>query len=183
MTADIDETPVADEVADHYALRLAQEKADVVRKMLTDDSARTQIVLAADTVVEYKGAIFGKPQDPDEAYSMLSQLSGNVHCVHTAVALAGVIEEYAVVSTHVRFREVSPAEIQAYIASGEPFGKAGAYAIQGYAAAFVLRLEGSYSGVMGLPLCETALLLGRAGISLDSLWLASAGERMEGRVE
>ena len=121
-------------------------------------------VLAADTEVAVDGAIFGKPADAQDATRMLSRLSGRTHEVLTAVALRWQDELLVEVSrSQVTFRTLSADEIERYVGSGEPFDKAGAYAIQGRAAAFVSRLEGSYSGVVGLPLYETAELLARIG--------------------
>ncbi len=141
-------------------LRLAREKAAHAVALGGDLP-----VLAADTTVAIGDKIFGKPRDQDEAVRMLSELSGRSHAVLTAVALASDGRLEAVVSeTRVTFRNLSVAECRDYWASGEPRDKAGAYAIQGYGAVFVARLEGSYSGVMGLPLFETAALLDSAGV-------------------
>lgn len=113
-------------------------------------------ILCADTTVAVGDAILGKPRDADHAAQMLASLSGRSHRVLTAV----VVDGQALVSTsHVTWRALSDAEIQRYVASGEPMGKAGAYAIQSHAAAWTVRIEGSYSGIMGLPLFETAELL------------------------
>ena len=126
-----------------------------------------RLILAADTTVCMDGRILGKPEDAAEAYVMLQQMSGGWHEVHTALALAtesGI--ETAISSTTVQMAVLSEAEISAYIASGEPFDKAGAYGIQGLAGMFICRIEGSYTGVMGLPVYETAQLLKNAGFSL-----------------
>jgi septum formation protein len=122
-------------------------------------------VLAADTTVALGRRILGKPEDADEARAMLRALSGHTHRVLTAVALAAngqVLQALSV--SHVRFAPMEEADIEAYVAGGEPFGKAGAYAIQGRIAAFVAHVEGSYSGIMGLPLHETAMLLRQAHV-------------------
>jgi septum formation protein len=122
-------------------------------------------VLAADTTVALGRHILGKPQDADDARAMLRALSSHTHRVLTAVALAadaGVLQALSV--SHVRFSPMEEADIEAYVASGEPFGKAGAYGIQGRIAAFVAHVEGSYSGIMGLPLHETAMLLRQAHV-------------------
>jgi septum formation protein len=158
--AHIDETPRAGEASRDYATRMAGEKA----RALWQDS-RALPVLAADTVVVLDGALYGKPADREAALAMLARLSGRVHEVVSAVALAdarGVA--HAVSVSAVGFRSLSAAECRAYWDSGEPRDKAGAYAIQGLAAAFIESLSGSYSGVMGLPLFETAGLLRAAGI-------------------
>lgn len=122
-------------------------------------------VLAADTTVAIGEEIFGKPRDENDGVRMLAALSGRSHGVLTAVALAseGRIET-TISETRVTFRALSDAECRNYWASGEPIDKAGAYAIQGFGAVFIARLEGSYSGVMGLPLFETAALLDSAGV-------------------
>jgi septum formation protein len=122
-------------------------------------------ILVADTTVAIGGRMLGKPADDGEARIMLEALSGRSHRVLTAVAVvrAGRLEHTISVS-RVRFERLSPAVIEAYVASKEPFGKAGGYGIQGMAAAFIRRIEGSYSGIMGLPLHETAKLLKRAGL-------------------
>jgi septum formation protein len=157
---DLDESRRPSESPRDYVLRLAREKAAAAVAI-----AGGLPVLAADTTVAIGDRIFGKPQDEDEAVRMLSQLSGRSHAVLTAVALASNGRLEAVVSeTRVTFRNLSVAECRDYWASGEPRDKAGAYAIQGFGAVFVARLEGSYSGVMGLPLFETAALLDSAGV-------------------
>jgi septum formation protein len=126
---------------------------------------RSLYILTADTTVAMGDLILGKPADQDDAKKILSTLSNQTHLVHTAVVLAKGQERLTALSTSkVRFAELSPEDIDRYIASQEPFGKAGAYGIQGMAAMFICQLEGSYSGVMGLPLFETAQLLKKAGI-------------------
>jgi septum formation protein len=153
--AHIDEALRAGESARDYVVRLAREKALAVR---AQDA--TLPVLGADTAVVLQGAIFGKPSSRDDAIDMLMRLSGRAHEVLTAVALAtsDTLAERLSVS-RVTFRVLTPAECGAYWDTGEPRDKAGAYAIQGRGAAFVQSLEGSFSGVMGLPLFETAELL------------------------
>lgn len=158
MVADIDETSWADEVAEVYVARMAVEKAQAVRHRLTEAASP---ILAADTSVVLDGKILGKPCDQEDALSMLARLSGRTHQVYTALALLdseGQTHQRLSVSA-VTFRGLSEAERVAYWATGEPADKAGAYAIQGRAAVFISRLEGSFSGVMGLPLYETAELL------------------------
>ena len=127
--------------------------------------ARPAPVLGADTVVVVDGDTLGKPADADEAAGMLARLSGRTHAVLTAVAVRHADEEtVAVARSEVRFRATTVAERDAYCLSKEPFDKAGGYGIQGLGAVFIERLEGSYSGVMGLPLFETAALLRRFGL-------------------
>jgi septum formation protein len=142
-----------------YVRRLAEDKAQVLWSRLP---ARQRMpVLAADTTVVLDGEVFGKPSGRDEAISMLSRLSGRTHDVHTAVAVLHESGCATRVSTsHVSMREIKPIEMDWYWSTGEPRDKAGGYAIQGLAAIFVRHLAGSYSGVMGLPLCETWELLG-----------------------
>lgn len=124
-------------------------------------------ILCADTTVAQGATIWGKPGSPDEASAMLQALSGQTHRVLTAVALqSGSQRVVALSESHVRFAPLSAHQIQAYVHSGEPFGKAGGYGIQGLAASFIADLRGSYSGVMGLPLYETAQLLGRVAWSV-----------------
>jgi septum formation protein len=160
--ADIDETPLADEPPDEYVLRLAHEKAEAVWERHQDLP-----VLAADTTVVVDDEILGKPESEDDAHYMLGRLSGRDHQVHTAIALwTGDRPQLFHTSTQVVFRTLSREEIQAYWQSGEPQGKAGAYAIQGLGAVFITGISGTYSGVMGLPLFETAHLLKQAGIAV-----------------
>ena len=131
-----------------------------------------RVVLCADTTVALDGDILGKPTSAAHARRMLAALSGTTHQVFTAVAVArldklhGVLLELAVSKSDVIFATLTRAQINAYVATGEPMGKAGAYAIQGLAGFFAQRISGSYSGIMGLPAYETAQLLGRAGVKL-----------------
>ena len=162
--ASIDENPLPAEPAAAYVERLAREKARA--GLLALGGRKDVVVLGADTAVVLDGRILGKPADFAESRAMLQALSGRSHQVMTAVALVGGDREAArVVSSEVSFRPISEAEIEAYWASGEPCDKAGSYGIQGLAAVFVNRLQGSYSAVVGLPLCETAELLGEFGIA------------------
>lgn len=162
--ADVDETPHAGEPARDYVLRLARLKAETAAKRMGHP---TLPVLAADTAVVLDGAILGKPRDRDDALSMLARLSARSHQVLSAIALwqPGMLTS-VVNESQVRFRAVSPQEALAYWDTGEPRDKAGAYGIQGLGGLFVEHLEGSYSGVMGLPLFETAALLREAGVSV-----------------
>lgn len=169
---DIDETPRAGEAPDRLAGRLAAAKAQAARER--GESAR--FVLAADTVVALGARIFGKPASREEALEMLSVLSGRHHEVLTAIALLADGRERSAMSvTTVRFREIGASEARAYWETGEPRGKAGAYAIQGKGGIFVESLTGSYSGVVGLPAFETAELLRQAGFDLMRTLPAGAG--------
>ena len=171
LVADIDETPKPGESAEIYVLRMALEKAKAV---LAQSEPSVLPVLAADTSVVVDGDILGKPRDQAEAMAMLARLSGRTHQVLTAVALVGSGVEAARASrlsvNKVRFRVISEAERLAYWQTTEPQDKAGAYAIQGHAAVFIEHLEGSFSGVMGLPLFETAALLAEFGINVCDSW-------------
>jgi septum formation protein len=161
--ADVDETRLANESGPEMVLRLARCKAETVARRLPPGT----LVLGADTAVLLDGHIFGKPESGDEALAMLAALSGRTHTVLTGVALvarAGLLD--AVSRTEVRFREIDPDEARHYWQSGEPRGKAGAYAIQGLGASFVEHIEGSFSGVVGLPVFETMALLRQAGYDL-----------------
>ncbi|MDB5905647.1 MAG: maf protein [Betaproteobacteria bacterium] len=164
--ADVDESPAPGESAAAYVVRIARTKAEVAAHyMLRRSLSQRWPVLAADTTVVSDSRIIGKPENADDAARILASLSGKQHEVITAVAVAfGERVESALSESRVWFRNLTADEISRYIALGESLDKAGAYAIQGRAAAFVTRIEGSYSGIMGLPLAETAELLGRAGI-------------------
>ena len=165
--ADVDETPLAGEAADAYVLRIARAKAAAAMLQIARRNLAQQPALAADTTVVCDGAIIGKPADAEDAARMLAHLAGREHRVLTAIALARRDEVEARLSeSSVEFRALAADEIRRYVATGEPLDKAGAYAIQGRAAAFVKRISGSYSGIMGLPLAETAELLARFGIDV-----------------
>lgn len=151
--ADVDETPLPGEPPEATVVRLARAKAAAA-------PAGGLPVLGADTVVVIDGTLLGKPVDAGDAAAMLRRLSGRTHEVMTAVAIAGGGRLASRLSrTQVTFRVLSAAEIARYVAGGEPADKAGAYAIQGQGAVFVAHIAGSYSGVVGLPLCETVDLL------------------------
>ena len=157
---DVDESQRPGENPDEYVRRVGRVKADAGWDRVVQRRLRRFPVLAADTVVCVDDVILGKPPDPAHAAKMLRLLSGREHRVLTAVAFK--LEErleLVVSESKVRFAEISQADIEAYVASGEPTDKAGAYAIQGRAGAFITELHGSYSGVMGLPLYETTQLL------------------------
>jgi len=158
--AEVDEAPLEGEAAEAYVERVARSKAEAGwRRMLQRNLPRAP-VLSADTTVALDGRILGKPGSREEAAAMLAALSGRVHEVLTAVALKNEDWLESVVSrSEVRFKPLAAAEIAEYVESGECDDKAGAYAIQGRAARFIVELRGSYSGVMGLPLYETAQLL------------------------
>jgi septum formation protein len=163
QVADVDEQPLPGEAAEICATRLAVAKAQAVHAALPARSALA--VLGADTLVVLDGVTLGKPRDRADALDMLARLSGRTHRVLSAVALVNAAGAAARLSdSEVRFRSLSSAECAAYWDSGEPRDKAGAYAIQGLGATFVAALNGSYSGVMGLPLFETAELLAAAGV-------------------
>ncbi len=145
-----------------YVERIAREKAAVAAARFGD-----RVIVAADTAVVCDGLILGKPADRDDALAMLERLSGREHEVFSAVAVARRGRCLAALSvSRVRMRVIAPSEAMAYWATGEPRDKAGAYAIQGLAAVFIEALHGSYSGVMGLPLYETAQLLAEQGVEL-----------------
>ena len=170
VSAPIDESVLPGELPVAYVERLARAKAAAGLAVLGGEDA---CVLGADTAVVLDGRILGKPADRAEGLAMLAALSGRSHKVLTAVAVCDHGRCAArVVSSRVHFRTLSTAEREAYWASGEPQDKAGGYAIQGLAAIFVERLEGSYSAVVGLPLAETAELLGGFGIPC---WQGDAG--------
>ena len=165
LPSDIDESVVPGEAPEHYVLRLAHEKALACTHAITRRGLPVMPVLAADTTVCADGEILGKPDDDAHAAAMLRMMSGRWHSVHTGVAIAlGDRIEVLLSSTQVEMKTLTEAEIAAYIASGEPRDKAGAYGIQGLAGAFISRIEGSYSGVMGLPIFETAQLLNTFGM-------------------
>lgn len=155
--APVDETPFAGELPCDYVQRLALAKAQAALASLPEGDA---VVLGADTAVVLGQQILGKPLDRDDALATLRSLSGREHQVFSAVAVVSAQRsDVRVVSTAVTFRALSDAEIEAYWATGEPCDKAGSYGIQGLAGVFVTQLQGSYSAVVGLPLCETAELL------------------------
>ncbi len=146
--------------------RVARTKTIAALARLRQSALPPAPLLCADTTVAVGGAILGKPQDAEDAARMLRLLSGRTHRVLTTVVVAAASSTELLAATQVsrvRFCRLKPAQVEAYVASGEPFGKAGAYAIQGRAAGFVRGIEGSHSGIMGLPLYETARLLRKAG--------------------
>ena len=156
------------ELPAHYVQRVTAAKLGAARQRLARRGLPGAPILCADTTVALGRRILGKPADAAEAAQMLSSLSGHTHRVLTAVAVWSGTRRLAAMSvSHVRMAVLPPALIQRYIASGEPFGKAGAYAIQGALAGWISHIDGSHSGIMGLPLHEAAMLLQRAGVSLS----------------
>lgn len=166
LEIDVDEQQRPDEDPVSYVLRLATEKAQAGAEAVA--GAESLPVLAADTSVVVDNRVLGKPRDREHGLWMLRQLSGKTHQVYTAIALNGRETETDLSLSEVGFRALSEVEITAYWATGEPADKAGSYAIQGVGARFINMLHGSYSGVMGLPLFETAELLSRNGIQFDN---------------
>ena len=149
----------------HYVERMARTKAQVGWRRVEERGLAPRPVLGADTEGVLDGEVFGKPRDADAAMRMVRRLSGRTHQVLTAVALCHRERTEVEVSvSRVTLRRLGAVEIERYVASGEPFDKAGGYAMQGRAAAFISRIEGSYTGVVGLPLYETAGLLARIGM-------------------
>ena len=161
MPADIDETALANESPVDYVLRLAEQKALAIVAKLNGEHADLPI-LAADTTVALGYEIFGKPENDSDAFNMLKKLSNSTHQGHTASALAfnGKLQT-ALNTTQVQMMPLTDAMISAYIATCEPRDKAGSYAIQGLAGKWIVNIDGSYTGVMGLPVHETALLLNK----------------------
>jgi septum formation protein len=161
MPADIDEQAFSNESPTDYVMRLAEQKALTTLKKINGQYTDLPI-LAADTTVVFNDEILGKPENDADAFNMLKKLSGSTHQVHTAIAVAfnGRLEK-ALNTTLVQMMPLTDAMISAYIATGEHKDKAGSYAIQGLAAQWIKRIEGSYTGVMGLPAYETAMLLDR----------------------
>lgn len=177
LPADIDETPRRNELPRRLARRLARDKAEVaaLRVPLADYPGREVLVLAADTVVAVGRRILPKAETFADAEACVALLSGRTHRVFTAVALAtphGLREK--LVETRIRFKRLSSSEMADYLASGEWQGKAGGYAVQGYAGAFVASVSGSYSSVVGLPLHETANLLEAARYPVRARWIDGA---------
>ncbi|MGB8338336.1 MAG: Maf family protein [Burkholderiales bacterium] len=159
---DVDETPLSGEAPDAYVQRIARAKVVIAARLVLERNLPWHNVLSADTTVALGDKILGKPADNNEAMAMMRELSGKTHEVHSAIAMTdGSAIEVALSSSRVTFGELSEEDIKAYVLTGESLDKAGGYAIQGRAAAFISRLEGSYSGVMGLPLYETIKLVQR----------------------
>lgn len=162
---DFDETPLAGEDPAKYASRIARLKAEAGWARLEQRRLLRYPVLAADTTVAVGDHILGKPVDREDAVAMLKRISGTTHFVHSAVAVKYNDRfEEALSTTQVRIRELEDDEIRRYVATGEPFDKAGAYGIQGRASLFIEHISGSYSGVVGLPIYDTACLLASFGL-------------------
>ncbi len=162
----IDESVHRGEIASDYVCRVATEKALCGFSMLSAPVRDNALVLAADTIVVLDGQILGKPASDQEAKNTLRSLSGRHHEVLTAIALqSSQHKDLQLVKTHVGFRTLDDCEISAYVTSGEPRDKAGAYGIQGRAASMITTIRGSYSGVVGLPLAETIIMLAKAGFN------------------
>ena len=160
--ADIDETPFDNEPPADYVLRVAHAKSYAIHQQYSDSS----VILAADTSVVVDDKIMGKPKNLQHAMAMLSHLSASTHQVYSAVSLRGQQTQQALSVSDVTFRAISEQEIIQYWHTGEPADKAGAYAIQGLASIFVQSINGSFSGIMGLPLFETVQLLSNEGIKI-----------------
>lgn len=165
LTLDVDETFLENETPSECVLRLATAKADAGLKLALSKKWSNRPIIAADTIVVVDDDLLGKPRDRADAVRMLKNLSGRTHKVVTGVSIRfGGVTETCVSESQVIFKSLSESEIERYWQSGEPRDKAGAYAIQGIGACFVRQLEGSYSGVMGLPLHETSELLAKLGL-------------------
>jgi septum formation protein len=164
---DIDESPRANEDPRAYVERVVRLKADTARNMMVTRKLPSRLILTADTTVALFNDILGKPKDVADAMRTLRTLSGHTHEVLTGIAVtAGNETHFAVSTSRVTFAVLSDADIKRYVDTGEPMDKAGAYGIQGHAAKFISEIQGSYSGVMGLPLHETAELLKKAGLAV-----------------
>ena len=162
--SETDETPLAGETPVEYVERVARAKAIHGLKIVEERRLPMRPVLSADTTLEFNGEIIGKPVDMADAAAILRRLSGQTHRVLTGVAVNHLGHtEYLLSTSEVRFREIDDEEIRHYVMSGEPMDKAGAYGIQGRAGLFVKHLSGSFTGVMGLPVCETGDLLKKLG--------------------
>lgn len=162
QSVDLDETPLPNETPANYVQRLALEKALACREKFNPELP----ILAADTSVILGKKIMGKPQNEADGLEMLRQISGKTHHVFTAIALIGKKQQTALSVTEVEFKTLSEKEILAYWQSGEPLDKAGSYAIQSKGSVFISKINGSFSGVMGLPLFETAQLFAAEGIEI-----------------
>jgi septum formation protein len=162
---DIDEAVLPEELPRAYVERIVKVKSDAGMRIMRARRLPVRPILTADTTVALGDEIFGKPANPEEARAMLGKLSGQTHQVLTAVAVTFDFDTHQMLSTsYVTFAPLSEADIKRYLDSGEWKDKAGGYAVQGIAAKFVAKISGSYSGVMGLPLHETTLLLRKAGV-------------------
>ena len=164
---DVDEAPLRDESAHVYVQRIVLLKSAMAVKVMRERRLPPRLIVTADTTVTIDGEVLGKPVDRDDAVRMLKRLAGQSHQVLTAIAVAtGNEVKHALSTSFVAFALLSDDEIKRYVDSGEPMDKAGGYAVQGLAARFIVKLSGSYSGVMGLPLYETTLLLRQCGMPI-----------------
>ena len=177
LPAEADETPLASEAGRSLAKRLSKTKAEISREtMLKSEESEHGFILAADTVVSVGRRILPKAEMLDEAAACLRLLSGRAHRVYTGLTLItpkGAMR-HRLVETRVRFKKLSTDEFESYLASGEWRGKAGGYAIQGIAGVFIVKLIGSYTNVVGLPLYETAALLQGEGYPVHHNWITAA---------
>ena len=164
---DIDESPLQGETPHVYVERVVKLKSDTALRVMRERKLPIRPVLTADTIVTFDGDILGKPTSRDDAVTTLKRLSGQTHQVLTAVMVANGDDIHKILTTSlVTFAKLDEETIKRYVDSGEPMDKAGAYGVQGRAATFIAKLSGSYSGVVGLPLYETAALLRDAGIQI-----------------
>lgn len=167
IATDVDESPRDGELPREYVERVVRLKADTAQRIMRSRKLAIRPILTADTTVAIGDEILGKPENVADAKRMLQRLSGQTHQVLTAIAVTSQQQtEFAISISFVTFTTLSDADIKRYIETGEPMDKAGAYGIQGHAAKFINKLSGSYTGVMGLPLFETAELLRKAGLSV-----------------
>lgn len=167
ITGEVDETPLPHEQAKAYCLRIALAKNQAAQAVSLAEKFANLPILTADTTVSIDGKILGKPKDKADAIAMLQQLSGRTHQVFTAICVSHNDKQFECVQTsEVTFKTLSEAEILAYVDTREPMDKAGAYGIQGVGGIFISHLEGSFTGVMGLPLFETAELLRQCGVEI-----------------
>ena len=184
IEVEVTERREATESALVYVSRVAHDKARAGLVSLAVDASGGAVVLGSDTEVVLDGDVFGKPRDADDAAAMLGRLAGRTHEVISAVWLVAVGRELSdVCVSQVRFTSLDEATIAAYVATGEPFGKAGGYAIQGRGAALIEHLQGSYSGVMGLPLFETSRLLREFGVAGSPSGFGGRGENSAVRTD
>ena len=167
IEGEIDETPYENEEAKSYCLRIAEAKNKAAQAVHFTQNLADYPILTADTTVSIYNQILGKPKDKDDAYRMLKLLSGKTHQVFTAVCISYQGKQFSVLQTSdVTFKTLPDQEIHAYIETGDPMDKAGAYGIQGLGGIFVQHLSGSFTGVMGLPVAETAELLRQYNLNL-----------------
>jgi len=167
VTMDVDESPREGELPRHYVERVVRLKAETAHRIMRSRKLSPRPILTADTTVAMGEEILGKPRDAADATRILKRLSGQTHQVMTAIAVSAQGDtDFALSVSFVSFALLSDADIKRYIETGEPMDKAGAYGIQGHAAKFISKISGSYTGVMGLPLFETAELLRKAGFTI-----------------